>query len=99
MTLSSPLRAEPFVDRFGKLSSKSFEFLQDIINALNGVDDANGFVVITLGGVKFTVGIGDPNTVVVGRPPDLYFSLSGGAGATLWVKESGVDTNTGWIGK
>lgn len=45
------------------------------------------------------VGVGNPNGVVTASPPSLYLNLSGGAGTTLWVKESGVQTNTGWIGK
>jgi len=32
-----------------------------------------------------------------GSPGDLYSNVDGGAGSTLWVKESGVATNTGWV--
>jgi hypothetical protein len=44
-------------------------------------------------------GSGSPNSVVVGNPGDLYTNTSGGAGTTLYVKESGTGTNTGWVGK
>jgi hypothetical protein len=44
-------------------------------------------------------GTGDPNGVVVGSPGDSYFNKNGGANATLWVKESGVGTDTGWVAK
>jgi hypothetical protein len=44
-------------------------------------------------------GVGGPNGVVSGSPGDLYTNRSGGAATTLWVKESGVGTNTGWVGK
>lgn len=41
-------------------------------------------------------GVGTPNGFVVGNPGDLYTDTAGGVGATLWVKSTGVDTNTGW---
>ena len=50
-------------------------------------------------GIKTASGVGSPNGVVSGSPGDLYVSTSGGAGTTLYVKESGVNTNTGWIAK
>jgi hypothetical protein len=51
------------------------------------------------GALVLTTGNGDPNGVVVGSPGALYTSTGGGAGVTLWVKESGVGTNTGWVAK
>jgi hypothetical protein len=89
----------PFVDGRKLLTPEAFEFLQDIVNALNGSTAANGFVEIELGGVAITIGSGSPNGVVVGSPPDLFLNLSGGASTTLYVKESGAETNTGWVGK
>lgn len=53
----------------------------------------------TLYEVPFFVGTGTPNTVLVASPPAIYFNRSGGAGTTLYVKETGVATNTGWVGK
>lgn len=44
-------------------------------------------------------GTGDPNAAVVGQVGDLYINKSGGASTTLWVKESGNGTNTGWVAK
>lgn len=44
-------------------------------------------------------GSGDPNGVVTGSPGDTYVSTAGGAGTTFYVKESGVDTDTGWVAK
>jgi len=44
-------------------------------------------------------GAGSPNGVVTGSPGDLYTNTNGGANSTLWVKESGVGTNTGWVAK
>lgn len=45
------------------------------------------------------VGIGSPNGKVVASPPALYLNQSGGASTTLYVKESGVATSTGWVAK
>lgn len=42
---------------------------------------------------------GDPNGNVTGDIGDLCINTSGGAGVTLWVKESGNGTNTGWVAK
>jgi hypothetical protein len=44
-------------------------------------------------------GQGDPNGAVTADPGMTYRNTLGGAGATFWVKESGVDTNTGWVAK
>jgi hypothetical protein len=44
-------------------------------------------------------GTGSPESVTVGNIGDLYINKSGGAGVTLYVKESGTGTNTGWVAK
>jgi len=44
-------------------------------------------------------GSGDPNGNVMASPGAVYTNTAGGAGATLWVKESGANTNTGWVAK
>jgi hypothetical protein len=51
------------------------------------------------GGVVMSSGVGSPNGVVVGSPGDMYSNTSGGAGTTLYIKESGAATNTGWVAK
>jgi len=53
----------------------------------------------TINGVAIRTGTGSPNGSVTGNPGDLYLNKSGGAGTTLYVKESGTATNTGWVGK
>jgi hypothetical protein len=40
-----------------------------------------------------------PNNNVYGNIGDLYLYTGGGAGTTLWIKESGAWTTTGWVGK
>ena len=52
-----------------------------------------------VGGVAILSGNGVPNSSVVGNVGDLYLNTAGGSGTTLYVKESGVNTNTGWVGK
>lgn len=32
-----------------------------------------------------------------GRPGDLFINRNGGQGITFFIKESGFDTNTGWV--
>lgn len=52
-----------------------------------------------LEGLPIFQGSGSPNGAVTASPPALYLNRSGGAGTTLYVKESGAATNTGWIAK
>lgn len=44
-------------------------------------------------------GTGSPNSAVAAQMGSLYLNQSGGAGTTLYVKESGAGTNTGWVAK
>jgi hypothetical protein len=54
---------------------------------------------ITLGTSQILFGSGSPNGSVIGSPGYIYINTAGGSATTLWVKESGSGTNTGWIGK
>lgn len=47
---------------------------------------------------QITAGAGNPNGVVTANPGSVYLNNAGGALATIWIKESGID-NTGWIAK
>jgi hypothetical protein len=49
-------------------------------------------------GVKWLTGLSTPEGVVTAAPGSLYTNLAGGAGTTLYVKESGSG-NTGWVAK
>lgn len=83
------------------VSSGGLAFLQGITNAINGTQDvaAPGVNQNTLGiGINISAGTGTPNGVVLGNPGDLYVSLAGGSETTLYVKQSGANTNTGWVG-
>ncbi len=48
---------------------------------------------------KISSGAATPNGNVTGSVGDLYTWTGGGAGTTLWVKESGTATNSGWVSK
>ncbi len=48
-------------------------------------------------GVLF--GNGDPNGAVTARVATLYRRLDGGTGTCLYVKESGDNTDSGWVAK
>lgn len=49
--------------------------------------------------MSITTGTVTPNGAVTGNPGDLYLWTTGGASKTLWVKETGTATNTGWANK
>lgn len=103
MVLVTPPNAQlPLVDTKSgapAMGSGGLRFLQGIVNALNGTN-VSGVSTVTLGtGTKISSGTGSPNGVVSGSPGDLYTNLAGGAGTTLFVKESGLGTTGGWTGK
>lgn len=45
------------------------------------------------------IGNGSPEGAVTASKGVLYLRQDGGAGTTLYVKESGTNTNTGWVAK
>jgi hypothetical protein len=54
---------------------------------------------VRIGSAHFYSGSGSPNSAQTGNPGDLYLNISGGSATTLYVKESGTGTTTGWVGK
>lgn len=56
----------------------------------------NGEVIVN--GVKYVNGAGSPEGVVTAPAGSVYTNKSGGAGTTLYIKESGSG-NTGWVAK
>lgn len=48
---------------------------------------------------RFKFGSGSPQNVVTANIGCQYVNTDGGASTTLWVKESGTGTNTGWVAK
>lgn len=65
----------------------------------NGIDDINAdpgeWIEPDRGGIFQTAGYGSPEGVVTAPIASMFFRLDGGAGTTLYVKESGTG-NTGW---
>jgi hypothetical protein len=84
------------------LSSGGLNLLQGYSNAINGTSGvaAPNVNQVTFGtGTKISSGAGSPEGVVAGSPGDFYTNTTGGAGTTLYVKETGAGTNTGWQAK
>ncbi|HEY3804348.1 MAG TPA: hypothetical protein VGL61_17145 [Kofleriaceae bacterium] len=50
-------------------------------------------------GPVWSTGTGNPNGSIVGSVGDMFTRTDGGAGSTLYVKESGADTSAGWVAK
>lgn len=66
---------------------------------LNYFITSNGKIEFIPFGITITIGVGSPQGVVTANPGSLYLNRSGGANTSLFVKESGSATNTGWVGK
>ena len=49
------------------------------------------------GNAALRSGSGSPNSAVYGNPGDLYACVSSCSGIALWVKATGMLTNTGWV--
>ena len=90
------------------------EFKMDIASSATGLGvyvSGTKYLAVTSGNVSVPAGTfsvngatiqastGSPNGVVTGNPGDMYLNKSGGAGTTLYIKESGSGTNTGWVAK
>lgn len=76
---------QPFVQRDGTLTPTAQRWISAVQSALALMPAFRG--------------TGDPNGVVTASPPAFYLNDAGGASVTLYVKESGDGTNTGWVGK
>jgi len=90
-----------FINKTGA-SGNLFELQKNNVDAFvvgNTGNTTIGGTLTTNGGAVIRSGSGSPNTVVTGNPGDLYLNTAGGANTTLYVKESGAGTNTGWVAK
>jgi hypothetical protein len=76
------------VPGLGDVSPAEIQNINDDITDLQNQIDA----------LPIVKGIGNPNGFVTANPGTIYLNQSGGAGTTLYVKESGVG-NTGWVAK
>ena len=66
--------------------------IEDVITALNSQP-------MEIGSVRIRSGTGAPVGKIVGNVGDLYLRTDGGASTVLYVKETGTNTSTGWVGK
>lgn len=90
-----PKLPDAFVRQF-RLEEFSSEWERWRQNTQNGLKEA-------LAATKelndlFLFGTGSPEGVVSATPGKIYLNLTGGAGTTLWVKETGSEAS-GWIAK
>jgi hypothetical protein len=72
----------------GQLVVSLYDVLRRVVQAVNAHDDT-----------RVLTGQGSPEGVVVAKVGRLYARSDGGANTTLYVKESGNNTNTGWAAK
>lgn len=82
------LAIRPIVNLTAKLGNTSYRFLEGWFKNLRVGENA----------VLFTSGTGTPEGTVTAPIGSLYTRANGGAGTTLYIKESGSG-NTGWIAK
>lgn len=70
------------------------------LNTTSPVPNSSVIVIIELNTTVagWYIGTGSPNGFTTANPGSIYTNASGGANATLWVKESGTG-NTGWVSK
>lgn len=60
---------------------------------------SRGGTTASSGAGRFIAGLGDPNNKVTGNVGDIFQRLDGTPGATLYAKETGNGTDTGWTAK
>ena len=88
--MPAPFVPQRFVDpKTGVLTLEARLFLEWFSDLLRG-SPANRRIIW---------GTGTPEAAVTGSIGDLFVRTNGGAGSTFLVKESGTNTNTGWVGK
>lgn len=72
----------------GRLVVSLYDFLRRVVVSVNALDETT-----------VLSGVGSPEGVVNAKVGRLYVDTAGGAGTTLYVKESGDMTTTGWAAK
>jgi hypothetical protein len=95
--VTPPVPTASFVNTAnGFLVAAALKFLTNITNALNGSATSTGATFVNFGnGVTLYKGVGSPQNVVPGNVGDLYVSSAGGAGTTLYCKQSGTPGSKG----
>jgi hypothetical protein len=70
---------------------------QAVVSSVNCIAGTGTFATVIVGGAIVWGGSGTPEGVVNGDPGDIFIRQDGGAGTTLYVKETGSGTTTGWV--
>jgi hypothetical protein len=70
-----------------------------IVSGLSVGDNQLGAGSLDVGGANVFSGAGNPNGVVAAPLGSMYLNTAGGAGQTIWVKESNNGGKTGWVAK
>ena len=71
-----------------RLLSSLYDTFRRIVAAVNTLEDS-----------RVLRGAGSPEGAVVAKVGALYARTDGGTGTTLYVKETGDNTDTGWVAK
>lgn len=74
----------------------SFDFWRSLLDSIYQLWQRLNRTQLTIGETTIYTGEGTPENNQTGNVGDLFLRQDGGAGSTLWVKESGNGTNTGW---
>lgn len=69
-----------------------------------GIEEHTGGTIVftmllSINGQKLMVGTGSPAGACAAAQGSIFIRTDGGAGATLYVKETGGATNAGWTAK
>lgn len=84
----------------GGYNSSSLTLTQSGLTAHNGILNPRSSLGFALGnGPTMLTGTGSPQGTVAAPVGSLYLRSDGGAGTTLYVKQSGASSSTGWVGK
>lgn len=70
-----------------------------LVDALKDIEARLSQQPVRIGGVYVRTGTGSPNGSVIGSVGDLFLRTDGGTSTTLYVKQSGANTLTGWVAK
>lgn len=80
------------------VTAASANCLLDWEDATKAQVDASSFGAGSIVKLGYRVRTGSPEGVLIAQPGNTYLRTDGGAGTTLYVKETGVG-NTGWVAK
>lgn len=75
-----------------RVSGAIAEALDELVNAINTPP-------VYVGPASIRSGTLTPQGRLVGNPGDLFLRTDGGTSTTLYVKETGTNTATGWVAK